>query len=120
MIKLTVKTMQDDQFETICTREYDAESFVMPASRQVLTFPEEGEDSRYYVENVIHHLGEEQPEIQLIVRDEEELIADVRRKRQQKMRQFQQQMAASQGQQGGGGNPFGGGGGQGGGSPFSL
>ena len=121
MIKLVVKTPNDGELQTVCTREYDEKTFVVPEPRNVLSIPdEEGDDeSRYYVENVIHRLGEDDVELQLVVRDEEDVLRDVRAKRAQQMRQMQQM----QGQQGGG-NPFGGGGGGGGkggnNSPFSL
>jgi hypothetical protein len=92
----------------------------MPEPRNVLSIPnEEGEDeTRYYVENVIHHLADDQPELQLVVRDEEEVLRQVRQQRQQQMRQMQQ-LQQSQGGQGGG-NPFSKGGNSGNNSPFSL
>lgn len=120
MIKLVVKTPNEGELQTICTREYDEASFVMPEPRNVLSIPEADgeEDTRYYVENVIHRLTDEQPELQLIVRDEEEVLRQVRQQRQQQMRQMQQ-LQKQQGQ--GGGNPFSGGGGNSGNnSPFSL
>lgn len=123
MIKLVVQEVNDGDFETIASREYDEANFVMPEAKQLVTLPADGEEeeTRYYVQNVIHALGEEQPELRLIVQDEEEVIKQVRAQRAQ-MRQMQQLQQAAQG---GGGNPFGGGGNKGGnqgggGSPFSL
>ena len=122
MIKLVVQIANDGEFQTLCTREYDEASFVVPEPRHVLTIPDDGEDEeqRYYVENVIHDLAEEQPELRLIVKDEEEVIRQVRQQRAQMQQMKKLQQAAQQGGQGG--NPFGGGGGNGGGnnSPFSL
>lgn len=117
MIKLVVKTPNDGELQTICTREYNEESFVMPEPRNVLSIPneEDEENTRYYVENVIHHLGDDQPELQLVVRDEEDVLREVRQKRQAQMRQMQQ-LQQQQGQ--GGGNPFSGKGGND--SPFSI
>lgn len=120
MIKLVVKTPNDGELETVCTREYDAENFITPEPRNVLAIPgaDGEEDTRYYVENVIHRLGDEQPELQLVVRDEETVIQQVREQRAQKMRQMQQMQQAQQG----GGNPFSGGnsGNSGNNSPFSI
>jgi hypothetical protein len=126
VIKLVVKTPNDDdEFDTIATREYEAESFAIPEPKQLVSIPGEDNDDRYFVENIVHSLGEDTPELTLIVRDEEEVIREVRQQRAQmrKMKQMQQQA-----QQGGGGNPFSGGGGGGGnqggqgggGNPFSL
>lgn len=119
MIKLVVKTPNDGELQTICTREYNEESFVMPEPRNVVSIPNDGDEdnTRYYVENVIHHLADEQPELQLVVRDEEDVLREMRQKRQAQIRQMQQLQQQSKGQ--GGGNPFGGGN-SGNNSPFSI
>jgi DNA segregation ATPase FtsK/SpoIIIE-like protein len=121
VIKLVVKTPNEGELETICTREYDEANFMMPEPKNVVSIPSEDgeEDTRYYVENVIHRLADDQPELQLVVRDEETVLRQVREQRQQQMRQMQQmQQAQGQGKQGG--NPFSGGGNSGGDSPFSI
>ena len=127
MIKLVVKTPNDDdEFDTIATREYESDSFAIPEPKQLVNIPGDDSDQRYFVENIVHTLNEDAPELTLIVRDEEEVIREVRQQRAQmrKMKQMQQQA------QQGGGNPFSGGGGGGGGNkggqgggggnPFSL
>lgn len=122
MTKLVIKEPNDGELETICTREYDADSFQVPERSAVVAIPDGDDEERYYVENVVHRLEEDGVELHLIVRDEEEVLRQVREQRAQKRRQMQQ---LQQAQGGGGGNPFGGGGGGGGGnggggSPFSL
>ena len=122
MIKLVVKEANEGEFETLCTREYEPDSFTIPEPRNVVTIPDDDADEaeRYYVQNIIHQLDEDQPEIQLIVESEEEVMRQMRQQRAQRMKQMQQMQG---GGGGGGGNPFGGGdggGGEGGGSPFSL
>jgi hypothetical protein len=120
VIKLVVKTPADGQLETICTREYDPEGFVVPEPRNVVAIPgDDGEEAtRYYVENVIHLLEDDQPQLELVVQDEEAVLEQMRQQRAQKMRQMQQMQQAARGQ--GGKNPFGGGGDGGNNSPFSI
>jgi hypothetical protein len=123
VIKLVIKTPNDGELETIATREYDESKFMMPEPKNVVSIPSDDgeEDTRYYVENVIHRLADDQPELQLVVRDEETVLRQVREQRQQQMRQMQQMQQMKQGQgQKGGGNPFSGGGNGGNDSPFSL
>lgn len=125
MINLVVKTPAEDgeSFETVCERSYDESSFVVPEPKQLLSIPgDDGEDARYFVENIIHDFQEDQPSLQLIVRTEEEVINEIRQQRAQRRKMQQIQQQAGQG----GGNPFGGGGNKGGGnkggggSPFTL
>lgn len=91
MIKLVVKTQGEGQFETIATREYDESQFTVPEPRNVLTFPEtdDGEQTFWIVQNVIHHLDPEQPELHLVVQDQETMIREMREQRA-RMAQLQQ------------------------------
>lgn len=120
MVTLVIKQLDDEEYETIETYEYERDDFVAPEVKQLVIFEDdEGEDQRYFIENVAHRFDDDGAKLELFVRDEEEVIREMR-ERQRQMQRMQQA------QQGGGGNPFGGGGGgggnQGGGdsSPFTL
>lgn len=119
-MKFVIKAAQEGELATIATREYEAGSFVVPEPRNVVTVNEEDEDeeTRYYVQNVVHQFDEDAPEIHLVVQTEDEVMKQVRQQRAQQRKMQQMQKMAQQGG-GDGNNPFSGGGNDGG-SPFSL
>jgi hypothetical protein len=114
-MKLVIKAANEGELETVATREYGTDDFVVPEPRNVVTLgatEEDEEETRYYVQNVVHQLGEDEAELHLVVQTEEEVMAQVRKQRaQQRQMQQMQKMAQQQAQGGGqGGND----------SPFSL
>jgi hypothetical protein len=98
VIKLVVKTQGEGQFDTIATREYDEAQFTVPEPRNVLTIPDvDGEEDTFWiVQNVIHHLGPDQPEVHLVVQDQEAMIREMREQRA-RMAQLQQLAGAAGG-----------------------
>lgn len=114
-MKLLIKAANEGELETVATREYETGDFVVPEPRNVITLgaaEDEEEEERYYVQNVVHQLGEDEAELHLVVQTEEEVMAQVRKQRaQQRQMQQMQKMAQQQAKGGGqGGND----------SPFSL
>lgn len=91
-MKLLVKTQSEGELKTIAERDYESTDFQMPEPRSVLTIPELDDDEGavfWIVQNVIHHLGADQPEVHLVVQDQEEMIRDMREQRA-RMAQLQQ------------------------------
>ncbi len=121
-----LEASEDGDFESLGEFEYDSDNFVIPEPKQLLILPDDdGEETRYFVENVAQRLEDDNAQLEIYVRNEEEVLREARQRQRQQMRQMQQLQQSNQGGGGGGGgNPFGGGGGgQGGGgdnSPFSL
>jgi uncharacterized membrane protein YgcG len=123
-----LEASEDGEFESLGEFEYENDEFVVPEPKQLLILSDDdGDDTRYFVENVAQRLQEDGAQLEIYVRNEEEVIREARQRQRKQMKQMQQLQQAQQGG-GGGGNPFGGGGGGGqggggqggGGNPFSL
>ena len=121
MPKFIVQHAKDNgEFEELCTREY-ADGTPIPESGQIIEIPgienDEGEPKTFFIENLGQRLAEgDQPEYMLLVKDADQVRAEIEKRRKQEMRRIQKMQQQQMRGQGGGGGGQGGGSG----SPFTL